>query len=105
MHQNLAPLYERAPAFDDEGKPYTDFMMLIPKMNEATLPELKFKMAGLQAVLGSYSEVVFADLNMKINILWVSLRPRSGLIEQIAVDIQLRVPEAKLVSGQIRAQK
>ncbi len=105
LHQNNEPLYKRAPAQDENGKPYADFMMLIPKLNKATMPELKAKMAGLQAVLVNYSEVVFADLNLKLNILWISFKPKIGLIEQIAVDIQTRVPEAKLISGDYRASK
>lgn len=105
VHQNNAPLYERAPTLDEDGKPYADFMMLIPKLNLASVPQLKAKMAGLQAVLGSYSEVVFADLNMKINVLWVSFKPGAGLIEKIALDIQSRVPEAKLISGELGSLK
>ena len=62
-------------------------------------------MASLQAVLGSYPEIVFADLNMKINVLWVSIKPRIGLIERITVDIQSHIPEAKLISGEFQARE
>ena len=97
VHQNTTPLYERAPTVDENGKPYADFMMLIPRLNKRTAPELKHRMAGLQAALLQHSEVVFADLNMRLNLLWVSLKPQAGLIERIALDIQRRVPEAKLI--------
>lgn len=97
VHQNGSPLYERVPTLDENGKPYADFMMLIPKLNKRSQAELKIRMAGLQAVLLQHSEVVFADLNMRLNLLWVSLRPRAGLIQSIALDIQQRVPEAKLI--------
>lgn len=103
LHQNNEPLYKRAPTLDENGKPYADFMMLIPKLNRASTAELKQKMAGLQAVLVNHSEVVFADLNMRLNLLWVSVKPKTGLIQCIAVDIQQRVPEAKLISGDSRA--
>ena len=102
IHQNNEPLYKRAPTLDENGKPYVDFMLLIPGLNKVSTPELKAKMAGLQAVLINYSEVVFADLNMRLNILWVSIKPKVGLIQRITVDIQQRVPEAKLVSGDYR---
>ena len=105
LHQNNEPLYKRAPTHDEQGKPYADFMMLIPKLNRAGAPELKHKLAGLQAVLVNHSEVVFADLNMRLNLLWVSIKPRIGLIERIAVDIQQRVPEAKLISGDYRGSR
>lgn len=102
LHQNNEPLYDRAPTLDENGKPYADFMLLIPRLNRASTSELKTKMAGLQAVLVNYPEVVFADLNMHLNILWVSMKPKVGLIQQITVDIQQRVPEAKLISGDYR---
>lgn len=99
LHQNDKPLYDRAPTLDEDGKPYADFMMLIPGLNKVSSTELKQKMAALQAVLIAYSEVVFVDLNMRLNLLWVSFTPKLGLIEQMAVDIQRSVPEAKLISG------
>lgn len=105
IHQNNAPLYDRAPTRDEQGKPYSDFMVLIPKLNKTAMPELKSKMAAMQAVLGSHPEVVFADLNMKINLLWVSFKPKIGLIEQITCEIQARVPEAKLISGEFGAHQ
>lgn len=105
VHQNNEPLYKRAPTLDEKGKPYADFMMLIPRLNKASTPELKHKMAALQAVLVNCSDVVFADLNMRLNLLWVSIKPRVGLIERIAVDIQQRVPEAKLISGDYRSSR
>ena len=30
IHQKNEPLYERAPTLDENGKPYADFMLLIP---------------------------------------------------------------------------
>ncbi len=99
VHQNNQPLYDRAPTLDENGKPYADFMMLIPKLNKLEVPELKQKMAALQAVLLSFPEVVFVDLNMRLNLLWVSFTPKVGLIEQMVVDVQQKLPEAKLISG------
>jgi hypothetical protein len=77
-------------------------MLLIPRLNKASTPELKEKMAGLQSVLVSHPEVVFADLNLRLNLLWVSIKPKPGLIQHISVEIQQRVPEAKLISGDFR---
>lgn len=102
LHKNSEPLYDRAPTLDENGKPYADFMMLIPKLNRVAPVELKQKMAAIQAALLAHPEIVFADLNMRINVLWVSFRPRRGLIEQVALDIQQGIPEAKLISGDFR---
>jgi len=99
IHRNNQPLYERAPALDENGKPYADFMLLVPGLNKLPAAELKVKMVRLQAVLVNYSEVVFADLNMRLNLLWVSIQPKAGLIQEITVDVQRHHPEVKLVSG------
>ena len=96
------PLHERVPTRDAEGRPVSDFMMLIPGLRDRPRAELMTAFAGIQAVLGSHREVIFADLNLRLNLLWVSLTPRIGLIEQLAVELRERVPEAKLVTGDYR---
>lgn len=55
--------------------------------------------AHVHRILSGYSEVVFADLNLKIDLLWVSVRPRYGVISEIAAELQQRIPEAKLVGS------
>ena len=42
--------------------------------------------------------VVFAEFNLKLNLLWVSIRPVQGIRYEITGAIQERVPEARLVS-------
>jgi len=50
-------------------------------------------------VLTHFSKVVvFAEFNLKLNLLWVSIRPVQGIRFEIATAIQEQVPEAKLVS-------
>ena len=100
IFHNDAPLYERAPTTDENGKAYADFMMLIPRLNQASSGELKQKMAGMHAALVQHDEVVFADLNLKLNILWISFKPKLGLIHTLATEIQQNVPEAKLICGE-----
>jgi hypothetical protein len=97
--QANSPLYERVPSRDEEGRPLSDFMILIPGLRDADIDRFNDRVAGIQAVLGRYSEVVFADLNVPINLLWVSLVPRFGLIGTIAGEIQQRIPEALLVAS------
>jgi hypothetical protein len=42
--------------------------------------------------------VVFAEFNLKLSLLWVSMKPVNGIRLEIAGAIQELVPEAKLVS-------
>lgn len=91
------PLWQRAPTRDSAGGLLTDFMMLIPRLRARTPIEIERASRDVQAVLALHRDVVFADLNLKLNLLWVSLRPRYGAISELAAAIRLRVPEAVLV--------
>jgi len=92
------PLYERIPIRDEHGKLLSDFMMLIPGLRD--WPQLRFHdaVAGLQAVMGQFREVVFADLNVPLNLLWVSVKAKPGIITEVAGSIQMRVPQALIIS-------
>ena len=92
------PLWQLAPTRDHAGKRLTDFMMLIPHLRSRSAVEIERASRDIQAVLALHQEVVFADLNLKLNLLWVSLRPRPGAIGELAAAIRLRVPEALLVA-------
>lgn len=96
LEQN-GPLYERVPTRDECGRLLGDFMVLIPGLRERPGREFADALARLQAVLISFSEVVFVDLNVPLNLLWVSVRPRPGVILELFGAVKLHLPEAKLV--------
>lgn len=91
------PLYQRVPARDENGRPLSDFMVILPGLRERPRLEFTETLARLQAVLVSYSEVVFVDLNVPLNLLWVSVRSRPGVILELFGAVKLHLPEAKLV--------
>jgi hypothetical protein len=92
------PLWQLAPTHDTSGHLLTDFMMLIPRLRSRPSAEIERASRDIQAVLALHQDVVFADLNLKLNLLWVSLRPRPGAISELVAAIRLRVPEAVLVA-------
>jgi hypothetical protein len=92
------PLWQVAPTRDGAGRRLTDFMMLIPRLRSRPAAEIERTSSAIQAVLSLHQDVVFADLNLKLNLLWVSLRPSPGAISELAAAIRLRVPEAVLVA-------
>lgn len=95
------PLYKRVPSRDKNGKSYSDFIMLIPKLSKRSAEEIDQRVVRISQVLESYQHVVvFADLNLKINVLWVSFVAVPGLTYEISAAIKLQVPEAVLVSEQ-----
>lgn len=97
--ENSAPLYKRAPRKDEDGRPLSDFMMIIPQL--LTLPPrlIQKKIERIQRVLADFSNlVVFADLNLKINVLWVIIRQSPGACIEIPLAITSVIPEALLVA-------
>lgn len=92
------PLWQRAPTRDSDGRRLADFMMLIPRLGSSSAGEIEHVSRIIRTVLGLFSEVVFADLNLKLNVLWVSIRPRHGVISEIAAAIRTLVPGAVLVA-------
>ena len=55
-------------------------------------------MARVNTILKGFPEVVFADINLKLNLLWVSVRARPGVILDIACCVKFHMPEALLVA-------
>ncbi|MDH5183096.1 MAG: hypothetical protein OEX12_04325 [Gammaproteobacteria bacterium] len=99
--QPSEPLYKRAPSRDENGKSYSDLMMLIPKLNKRSPDEVEVRLARISQVLDQYKHVVvFADLNLKINVLWISFVAVPGLTYEISAAIKQQVPEASLVADQ-----
>jgi hypothetical protein len=93
------PLWQRVPTRTADGRPLGDFMMLIPALSRQPQHLIAHTVAAIDAVLEEYREaVVFADLNLRLNVLWVSVRPIPGICLELPTALALRVPEAKLVA-------
>lgn len=97
------PLHKRAPGRDESGKPYGDFMMIIPGLRTKPAHLIEQTINELNLVLSQFSHaVVFADLNLKINLLWITVRPSRDIGLAIASTVRLHVPEAKLVAANFK---
>jgi hypothetical protein len=93
------PLWQRAPARDDQGRPLPDFMMLIPRLGRRPAEQIRQTLEAISEVLHHYRHaVVFADMNLKINVLWVTVRPIPGICLELPAALKTRVPEAMLVA-------
>jgi len=100
------PLWKRVPARDSDGRLLTDFMMLIPGLGRRSTARVQATLAELHAVFAYYGDfVVFADLNLKLNVLWISVKPAPGITLELAAAVKQRIPEAVLVAnkGEIMA--
>lgn len=98
MHE-VEPLHKRVPTHDENGRTLSDFMVLIPKLRDKPGHLLKETVGDIERVLVSFNKsVVFAELNLKLNLLWVSVRPRPGISHEVVNALRECIPEAKLVS-------
>lgn len=93
------PLWKLAPTRDENGTSFVDFLMLIPKLKKKPESYIDATLGKIHRVLSQYSHVVvFADLNLKINCLWVSHKAQPGLCTELSAAIRHQVPEALLVA-------
>jgi hypothetical protein len=93
------PLWQRVPTEDHDGTRLSDFMMIIPKLKTRSSAHRRHVLDALIEVLQQYDNiVVFADLNLKLNVLWFSVRPITGVCLEIPAAIKAAVPEALLVA-------
>ena len=92
------PLYKIAPTRDEDGKSFVDFMLIIPKLKKKPQKYIDRTLKDIQMVLSRYShDVVFANMDLKINCLWVSHKAKAGLCKELTAAIRQYVPEAMLV--------
>jgi len=91
------PLHERVPTRDEEGKALGDFMMLFPGLRDQAESVQRSKVEILAEILSQYKEVVFVDLNVPLNLLWVSIKSKPGLVLELSTYVKSRIPEAKLI--------
>jgi hypothetical protein len=93
------PLRLRAPTVDEDGNAVTDFMMIFPGLRKKTSIQINEALRDVQMVLSRYSDVVvFAEMNIGLNLLWVSIKPVTGKRFEIAEAMRGCIPDAKLVS-------
>ncbi|MCB1802369.1 MAG: hypothetical protein KDI82_11830 [Gammaproteobacteria bacterium] len=97
-------LWRLAPTRAGDGRSVADFMMLIPGLGACPQTVRDQVADRIRAVCAGYGEqVVFADVNYAINVLWVSVIAEPGLTGRVAQSIRAEVPQALLVGGQLGA--
>jgi hypothetical protein len=96
------PLWKLAPTRDETGKLLCDFMVMIPRLKSRQPGYIGNAQNWIAGVLERHDEVVFANMDLKLNLLWVSHRYRAGLMLEIVSAIRLHLPEAVLVAHNTR---
>ena len=97
------PLWQRVPLKDAQGNLLSDFMMLIPGLKTRSQADINRTLELISAVLERYQHVsAFADMNLQLNLLWISFTPIPGVFSELPEAIQVAVPEAVLVASHPR---
>ena len=93
------PLWSHVPTTDNNGQRLSDFMILFPKIRNKPQQQIQNVLDQIQEVLEFYRHaVVFADMNLRLNLLWVSVRPVPGICLELPAAIHAASPEARLVA-------
>lgn len=98
------PLYERAPTRATAGRPVSDMMLLLPGLKQGLEPVVSRVSAELSAILATFGDqVLFAELNLKLGLLWVTVPGELGLCHQVAESVRAHLPETRVVGGWLAA--
>jgi len=92
------PLWKLVPTRDEDGGPVSDVLMIIPKLKVKSEQHIKDTMANIEFALKQFNnEILFANLDMKLNTLWVSFKAVPGIYVDIVTALKTSVPEAVVV--------
>lgn len=93
------PLRKRAPSVDENGRALSDFMVIIPNLRKRPQIRIQQVMQEIHRILSRFGDqVVFAELNLALNLLWVSIRPVAGIRFEITEALRASIPDVRLVS-------
>lgn len=77
--------------------------MLIPRLGRRPAEQVQNTLREISAVLDLYRHaVVYADMNLRINVLWVTVWPIPGICLELPAALKTRIPEALLVGQKAR---
>jgi len=92
------PLWKIAPTRDNEGNRASDLLMIIPKLKSKPKHYIQNTLSEIEIALNQFKDLVlFANVDMKLNTLWVSFKAQPGLFAEITASLKLHVPEAVVV--------
>lgn len=92
------PLWKLVPTRDEDGGPVSDVLLIIPKLKSKPEQQVKETLANIEFALKQFSnDILFANLDMKLNTLWVSFKAVPGVYGDIVSTLKTHVPEALIV--------
>ncbi len=103
--RSAQPLWKRVPTKDASGQLLSDCMFIIDGLKRQSIIEQQSIASTLQETLADLGpSIVFAELNLKLGLLWVSFPSQKGLFIHIVDVVQSRLPQAKVISNKAEVQ-
>ncbi|MGD8587544.1 MAG: hypothetical protein PVG22_01800 [Chromatiales bacterium] len=98
-------LWRYAPVRDLEGRALSDLMMLLPVLQDNRHLSILIR-EELQDVLEGFGErIVFANLNLRLGIFWVTVASEPGLCGEVADAIKARILGARTVCNYVQSKQ
>ena len=97
-------LWRYAPTADTQGRALSDLMLLLPGLQQGRSVSILVRQQ-VQEVLQSFGERIhFANLNLRLGILWVTVVSEPGLCGEVADAITTRIVGARVVGNYLARQ-
>lgn len=100
-NETAEPMWKIVPTRDENGRLLSDFMMLIPKLREQPLDFIQHTLNCIAGIIRAHAEVRFVNLNVPLNLLWISHRSLPGVGLELVARIQNRIPQALLIAQKL----
>lgn len=95
-------LWRYLPMKDANDRPPCDLMMLLPGLKQERTLSVIIR-HQLQEVLEGFGDrILFADLNVRLGIFWVTVTSEPGLCGEVADAIRGRIESARVVGNYIQ---
>jgi len=96
-------LWRYVPVKDSENKAFCDLLVLLPGIKKNRDLQVLMRHQLQEVLKGFGDQVLFADLNLQLGLVWVTVAPEPGLCGDVAEAIRGRVEGARLVGGYIKS--
>ena len=103
--EKLSPggdLWRHAPVKDADGRLTSDLMILFPGLQQEHNLRIMIRQQLQEVLQGFGDQVIFADFNIRLGVLWVTVTSEPGLCSEVAQAIHARIEGARIVGNYIK---
>jgi hypothetical protein len=97
-------LWRYAPSRDLEGRALSDLMLLLPGLQHNRDLSIIIRQQLQEVLEGFGDRIQFADLNLRLGVLWVTVVSQPGLCGDVADAIRERIEGARVVCNYMQSK-